>query len=179
MHPIRLPIAGGVLFLAILFCGAIFLGSGNAFASTSVVSPTPVPTANAMTDPPGASAITPSIQQKSVSTVGTTPSPTYTANDVRQFINTYGFVGGPVVPGATLTITSIQFITASQASQLLGGEDIGRNSTQLVCYVVVKGPFNVINMSLPPTVSGKVSMIRQSGVMVFDAYTGNLLIWAA
>jgi hypothetical protein len=101
MQPIRLSITGVVLFLTILLCGTIFLGSGNASASTSVLSPTPVPTANvsvprtkAITDPPGASAITPSIQQKSVSTVGTTPSPTYTANDVRQYINTYGFVGG-------------------------------------------------------------------------------------
>jgi hypothetical protein len=75
-----------------------------------------------------------------------------------------------VVKGASLTITTIRFITASQASQLLGGESIGRNGTQLVCYVEVKGPFNVIHMHFPKH-RRNVSTIRQSGVMVFDAYT--------
>lgn len=100
----------------------------------------------------------------------------FTQADVVAFFNKYGFFAGPVVPGARLTILTIQFVTASRASELMKGESVGRPDTALVCYVKVQGPFQLTNIHRNPAQS-KLPTTAKYGDAVFDAHTGNLLVW--
>jgi hypothetical protein len=90
-------------------------------------------------------------------------------------LNTYGF-SLALVPGSHLTILINEFITAKQASLLMSGENAGRPDTYLVCYVRVQDPFLLQNMSVPSGTKLKKSTAK-FGEMVFDAHTGNELVW--
>jgi hypothetical protein len=100
--------------------------------------------------------------------------PAYTVEDVRQYVLTYGFPGGKPLSGGPPVILAIQFITAQEASILMRGESADRPDTALVCYVLVKGPFDANGKHEPePSKAGSFA----EGEMVFDAQTGNLLVW--
>jgi hypothetical protein len=102
----------------------------------------------------------------------------FTQDDVIAFFNNYGFFAGPVVAVAHLKILAIQFVSAGQASQLMYGESVGRPDDALVCYVKVEGPFLLTNAhgGLPrPNVRHPTT--AKYGDAVFDAHTGNLLVW--
>lgn len=100
-------------------------------------------------------------------------------SEVKNYISKYGFPGGPTVKGVSPTVLKVLFITAKQASILMHGEDIGRPDNALVCYVLLRGPFDTSSISVPydaqqtPTVHKPVPL----GEMLFDAHTGNLLVW--
>jgi hypothetical protein len=126
-------------------------------------------------DAPGVPAITP---KSTVNSANPTTSATYTAADVQDYILANGFPGGPVAEGGHLSIVSIQFISAQQASQAIG-EDVGRPSDTLVCYVVLHGPFKVGAVSAPYGTTPVSSETFQTGEIVFDAQTGNLIMWSA
>lgn len=119
----------------------------------------------------GNPAIQPHLSQNGV-------EPAFTQDDVITFFQKYGFYAGPVVPGAHLKILTIQFVTASKASQLMVGESVGRPDNALVCYVKVEGPFFLTNIhGGPPRPNSKVPTTAKYGDAVFDAHTGNLLVW--
>lgn len=107
-------------------------------------------------------------------TANNAPNPAFTKSDVVAFLNKKGFYAGPVVQGAHLKILSIQFVTARQASALMKGESVGRPDDYLVCYVKVQGPFQVQNAEVPP---GARLPNADIGDVVFDAHTGNMLVW--
>jgi len=103
------------------------------------------------------------------------PGAAFSQQDVIDFLNKYGFVAGPPTDGTPLKILSIQFVTAKQASALMQGEFVGRPDNYLVCYVKVKGPFSRAVMH--PPIQYKETKDASSGDMVFDAQTGNMLVW--
>ncbi|GCE50744.1 hypothetical protein EI42_05625 [Thermosporothrix hazakensis] len=119
----------------------------------------------------GLPAITPRIKALSKATA------TFNEDDVRDYITKNGFIGGPPDPGTTIEIKTIQFITASNASEQIGREDIGRNADDLVCFVEVKGSFTLARGHI--VIPQKDALKRKGGFMIFDAYTGNLLLWGA
>jgi hypothetical protein len=119
--------------------------------------------------PDGVPAITPHVSSDNVAGAA------FSQQDVTNFINAHGFPAGKPTDGTPLKATSIQFITAKQASDLMKGESIGRPDDALVCYVKLQGPFSLGAVSVPPGVTTTGN--APSGKMVFDATTGNLLVW--
>jgi hypothetical protein len=106
--------------------------------------------------------------------------PAFTVNDVKNYIARYGFPGGPTVKGSSPTVMKVLFITAKQASILMHGEETGRPDNALVCYVLLKGPFDTSSMSVPPSNAQQTPTAHKPvllGEMLFDAHTGNLLVW--
>ena len=96
--------------------------------------------------------------------------------DVRQYLANH-----PLFKPATPTggaVTKVLFITAAQASAMLRGESIGRPDDTLVCLVEVQGPLDMSGVSVPAGIPMDQSKFKpaQTGVIVFDAQTGNLLI---
>lgn len=123
----------------------------------------------------GSPAITPHLASGMASA---SANPAFTQSDVVNFLNTHGFFAGPVVSGAHLKILSVQFVTAKRASALMYEEDFGRPDDALVCYVKVQGPFLLTNVhggSARP--NAKPAAPAKYGDAVFDAHTGNLLVW--
>lgn len=95
------------------------------------------------------------------------------------YLNRSGFFAGPVVSGAHLKVLTVQFVTAKQASELMYGESVGRPDDALVCYVKVQGPFLLTNVHAGPANQSAKSAptTAKYGDAVFDAHTGNLLVW--
>ena len=58
---------------------------------------------------------------------------------------------------------------------LMGGEYISRPDSALVCYVELRGPFFPTHVSVPP--GQALPETVDGGIEVFDAQTGNLLVW--
>jgi outer membrane protein assembly factor BamB len=114
------------------------------------------------------------------SSTGITPHlkgiPAFTTADVEHYIQANGFAGGPTVSGAPPTILKILFVSSKQASDLMHGESTGLPDDALVCYVELRGPFNPVMISEPPGASGPQKPV-EIGEEVFDAETGNLLVW--
>jgi hypothetical protein len=100
--------------------------------------------------------------------------PAFAEADVRQYLATSGFPGGRTLSGAKPTITQIVFVTSKQASEMMQGESVGLSDAALVCYVHVQGPFSGASISAPGARPGGD---YQMAHMVFDAQTGNLLLW--
>jgi hypothetical protein len=94
--------------------------------------------------------------------------PSFTADDVRAFLQVGGFPGadGP------FKILKILFITSGEVCERLRGEGTGLEADALVCFVEVQGTF--YPFSYPPGVHPKPSPY---GYEVFDAQTGNLLVF--
>jgi hypothetical protein len=94
----------------------------------------------------------------------------FTEADVRQYVAShrpaFAVVGTP-----NPAVTSVQFLTAGEASALLQGEAIGVPDATLVCLVRLSGTFQ--NTYAPP---GVVTKPFNQGVLIFDATTGNLLV---
>lgn len=112
--------------------------------------------------PPGGKAITPHLNA----------IPSYTTGDVRQFILASG-LDQTTTAGTPSTITKIAFMTTSQASTLLQGESIGRPDGAMVCYVELRGPFTIEG----PVPAGATLPTAQRAYDIFDAQTGNILMW--
>jgi hypothetical protein len=103
-------------------------------------------------------------------------TPGFTADDVAQYTRLRGFAGGPTVSGDQPAITKVIFIGAGEASKLLGGATVGRPDDYLVCYVELRGPFLLSGIPLPP---GMKPPIVETAHEIFDAHTGNLLVFGA
>ena len=114
----------------------------------------------------GAPAITPRI--KGV--------PAFTAGDVGLYYQNHSFSAGPTVSGAPPTIVSVRFITSQEAQVLMGGESVGLPGNALVCYVELRGPFYPKLVSVPP--GQELPTTVDTGIEVFDAQTGNILLWS-
>jgi len=124
---------------------------------------------------PGSPAIQPHLAR---SGSGSISGPAFTQDDVIAYLNRYGFFAGPVVSGAHMKILSVQFVTSKRASQLMNGESVGRPDNALVCYVKVQGPFSLANSHAGSFATSKPApTTAEYGDAVFDAHTGNLLVW--
>jgi len=159
----------------------------------AAVPATPVPVATQYPGypyPPGIPAIPPEPQRRAqalANTAAYSTTATYTADDVRAYLATPPPFR--TTDGSPITVTAILFIPASQASALMAGESTGRPDTTLVCYVTVTGSLVMVH-SLPPHIRRKQtppSTPRHTrthtpsklpvGHLVFDAQTGNLLLF--
>lgn len=98
----------------------------------------------------------------------------FTISDVQAYLQTHPFPGGHPVPGATASVVTIQFMTSEQASALMHGAQTGLPATASVCYVKLHGPFTQEGSPVPP--GGQLPTVDY-GVEIFDAQTGNLLMW--
>lgn len=171
---------GVILLLALLLIGGAIASNVVEASSISHKNPlaTPQPFASgaSQTYPPGVPAIPVYTSSSATANTASNPStPAFTRNDVIAYFNTHSFYAGPLVPGAHLKILTIQFVTARQASNLMKGESVGRPDDYLVCYVRVQGPFQLRYVSAPP--NAKMPPTANIGDAVFDAHTGNLLVW--
>lgn len=168
-------VCAAVILLALAIVGVEVFA--NAAGATSVKPPAPPPVHRAFqvsqTYVPGNPAIKPHLAQNGA-------GPAFTQADVAAYLEKYGFFSGPLAPGAHLKILTNQFVTAAQASQLMVGESVGRPDNYLVCYVKVEGPFLLTYVHGGPGLSHRnIPTTAKYNDAVFDAHTGNLLVWGA
>ncbi|HEX8983592.1 MAG TPA: hypothetical protein VF792_12525 [Ktedonobacterales bacterium] len=98
----------------------------------------------------------------------------FTSADVRSYIAAHPKIleGAPGKP--TPTVTSVQFMSAGQASAMMQGESIGLPDASPVCVVTVQGTFSLTWG--PRSTNGATSETVSTHILVFDVQTGNLLI---
>ena len=167
MRVMKLPIIGIMIVLAMI---VVFMVANNVQA-TSTTQPVG---SRSNPYPQGF----PAIQSHMNSAAGNTP--TFTSTDVAQYVIAHGFPGGVPVNGAHLSITSIQFMTAEAANAQFIKTGIDRPDDALVCVVQVKGPFRLIYAHLSPADYAKHNIpVARTGIIVYDARTGNFLLWSA
>ncbi len=169
MRLVRNCIAVGLALLVLV--GLVFSLKALASRGNSQTATSRSASSQTNTQSPGSPAITPHIN------LSNPKLPTFTANDVRQYILHNGSPAGPLVKGAHITFEKIEFVTSSQASQLLKGEWIGLPDNAPVCYVLIHGPFKATAVHPDPEFSPKSVPIVPFADIVFDARTGNWLVW--
>lgn len=168
---------GILVALVVLTVGGIFFSHGAAASGSDVPQPptppnfTPVPETPGWTAP-GATAISPSGVQHSSVILATGVAPSLTEADVRAY---FAHSGMPqAATGAHPSILQIRFVTTQQARALTDEAFNDRPEDVIVCYVLLKGPFN-FPISLPP--GAKSWQPAEEYVQeVFDAYSGNFLM---
>lgn len=97
----------------------------------------------------------------------------FTTADAEAYLK--AFPPSMTVPGTPdPTVTSIQFLPASEVSKQLQGEYMGVPDSTLLALVHVSGSFQ--NTWISPSSASHPLVTFHTGVMVFDATTGNLLI---
>lgn len=104
-------------------------------------------------------------------------SPAFTIEAMRKYLQRYpsSFIG-PTVSGKSPTIDTIEFMTSKQACELMHGASSGLSDDEMICYVVLRGPFIGSMISYAPGTKLKGNPIVETVVEVFDARTGNLLV---
>lgn len=101
--------------------------------------------------------------------------PTFTEEDVRQFMSTISSFTGHRIgqTSAHFTITRVLFVTNQVANDILNADTGVTGNTLIVCYVEVYGDFTV---SAPFATKDTKQTILHHGQMVFDGVTGNMLV---
>jgi hypothetical protein len=102
--------------------------------------------------------------------------PAFTLEDMKAYLQSApSCVGGPTVSGQPPTIDTLEFVGCKELTNRLN-LSIGLPGDKLICYVVLRGPFRLTMMSYPP---GAIEGIPVSETVeeIYDASTGNLLIW--
>lgn len=139
------------------------LPSYLAHALTPVPLPAVMPTPHAPSIADGVRGITPR------TTTIDPQTPTYTEQDVRDYIASRGIAGTAGGP----TLVNVAFQTAANARQTMGGGIEGFPNDTLVCVVQLNGSFT--RQSKTATGPGSpVTLTKQ--YYVFDGHTGNLLM---
>lgn len=102
---------------------------------------------------------------------------TPTPDEIKTFVLSHQFLGGPTQSGQPPTVLSIETLTAkavnAKYSAMLQGKSIGLPDTSSVIVVMLSGPFAISNV---PSLY-KRPFIEQSVAEMFDAKTGNLLFY--
>jgi hypothetical protein len=102
---------------------------------------------------------------------------TLTPGEIKTFVLSHQFLGGPTQSGQPPTVLSIETLTAkavnAKYSAMLQGKSIGLPDTSSVIVVMLSGPFAISNV---PSLY-KRPFIEQSVAEMFDAKTGNLLFY--
>lgn len=158
----------GLLAIPIML-GILVLGIQATRASSDSQAPGPMHITGEQQYPLGIPAITPRANLMSAS------GPRFTRDDVIQYIGTHPQILGAIPGKPAPVVTSVQFVTAAQASVLLQGESIGLPDSSPVCIVRAKGSF-ASSYSPPPILANKAEAPATTAVLVFDAHTGNMII---
>ncbi|MBA2284849.1 MAG: hypothetical protein H0W02_05160 [Ktedonobacteraceae bacterium] len=101
--------------------------------------------------------------------------PTFTAQDVRQYMHTVSRFAGMRIEqvSAHYTVTRILFVTNQVANDILNADTGATDNNLIVCYVEVYGDFTV---AAPFSSPGTKPKLLHHGQMVFDGVTGNMLV---
>jgi hypothetical protein len=117
----------------------------------------------------------PAIRVKGTASQVAPNTPRISKTDVENYVKIHPFQGGSAISGTTPKVVAINYITSKEASQLLKNDSIGLADTAMVYYVQWEGPFNTTNVDRPQGAIFPTSVSK--GVEIFDAQTGNLLLW--
>lgn len=100
--------------------------------------------------------------------------PTFTAQDVRQYMRTVSRFTGLRIRQVSpqFTVTRVLFVTNQVANDLLNADTGVVSDSLVVCYVEVYGDFTV---AAPFTTKGDTAILHH-GQMDFDGVTGNMLV---
>lgn len=99
----------------------------------------------------------------------------FTVADVKAYLSNHPFPSGPTTTGKPAKLLTIEFLTSKKASTLIHNESTGLADTDQVCFVKLYGPFTNIYVSVPQ--GDKPYPATDVGVEVFDAQTGNILLY--
>jgi hypothetical protein len=102
--------------------------------------------------------------------------PAFTAEEMKSYLQSAPVcAGGPTFSGDPPIIETLEFVGCQELTKRLK-LSIGLADDALVCYAVLRGPFLMTLMSLPPgTPPGPHFSHRV--VEIYDASTGRLLVW--
>lgn len=153
-----------LLLFVMILAGYVFASFSGADAAGSTPTPTPPPKhtpTTIYTD--GMPAIAPRANGAMLTTA-----------DVERYISTHPIIGGQTVSGQAPQIMQVLLTTSQKASQIMGGEYVSASANLPVYYVLLNGPFLMENIHLPP---GEPVPTAHEYEEVFDAQTGNLLVW--
>lgn len=104
--------------------------------------------------------------------------PAFTADDMRSYLQSAPLsAGGPTLWGDPPTIETLEFMGCKELTDRLS-LFIGLPDDALVCYVVLRGPFWMTNVSYPPGSHHGVG-VSQTVQEIYDAGAGQLLVWGA
>lgn len=98
-----------------------------------------------------------------------TSIPAFTLQDAIDYVSTHPVPRAKLL--ASIVVTRGAFMTDGQLALLLHGESTGLPSSTIVCYIEFHGDVQFLNG--PPGTTPRFS----KGYEVFDARTGNLLMW--
>lgn len=109
----------------------------------------------------------------------------FTTADVERYITAAGtnlYLGRRVRIDAPPKISKIEFLTERDLKPRLGGKGTGLSDDALLCYVELSGNFEFISpiQTTPAdTFHTDVAETLHTGVIVFNAQTGNIMIAGA
>ncbi len=104
--------------------------------------------------------------------------PAFTADDMKAYLQGAPSCSlGPTLSGQPPIVESVEFVTCKELTDRLNVY-IGLADDALACYVVLRGPFNLTMISLPP---GHHPGPHFCEIVeeIYDASTGRLLVAAA
>ncbi len=167
-------------FLAVVMVVIAILAATHPNMSyASIPTSTPTPAQNDAKDPYPFPTRTSNAASSSVKRVEGVPAKAdgtqLTENDVRQYVSTKTAPIGPTLSGNAPTVEKVSLVSSKDASHELGNSAIGLPDTENVYLVVLNGPFHCNGVSVPPGVSVPASVDQM--YEVFDAKTGNLVLW--
>jgi hypothetical protein len=101
--------------------------------------------------------------------------PAFTAEDLKAYLQGAPSCSlGPTLSGEPPTIESVEFAPVKELTERLN-EWIGPDDDALVCFVVLRGPFRLSMISLPPGARPGPYFSDTVGE-IYDASTGRLLV---
>jgi hypothetical protein len=163
----------------LIACGVLAICATIAFGSSSVKPVTAGPPAPIQS---GASSVPPSAYVPGVGFLqpqsGSAAAPlvagtSFNADYVRQVVGAH--LGLKTLSGAAPAILSVAFMTSAQArATILSGDSTGRPDSELVGVVTLQGPIDMSNAPHDPLAT--IPPLAKA-YLVFDAQTGNLLVW--
>ena len=102
-------------------------------------------------------------------------TPSFTADDMTAYLQGAPECSlGPTLSEEPPTVESVEFVTRKELTDRIKVY-IGPDDDALVCYVVLRGPFLLSMMSLPPG-ADPGPHFSERVIEIYDASTGSLLV---
>ena len=105
-------------------------------------------------------------------------TPSFTADDMKAYLQGASECSlGPTLSGEPPTVESVEFVTCKELTDRVKVY-IGPDDDALVCHVVLRGPFHLAMISMPPG-ANPGPHFSERVVEIYDAGTGDLLVSGA
>ena len=102
-------------------------------------------------------------------------TPSFTADDMRAYLQGAPESSlGPTLSGEPPAVESMEFVTCKELTDRIKVY-IGPDDDALVCYVVLRGPFLLPMISMPPG-ANPGPHFSERVIEIYDASTGDLLV---